>query len=65
VVAAKSTKPAKQAKSASAPTRSSTTAAKPDWLVATIHPSAVLRSPDRDVALEGLVADLQVAAAAM
>jgi len=42
-----------------------TAAAKPDWVVATIHPSAVLRSPDRDAALEGLVADLQVAAAAM
>ncbi len=37
-------------------------------LLATIHPSAVLRSPDaeaRAVALDGLVADLRVAAAAL
>lgn len=32
-------------------------------LVATIHPSAVLRAPDRDEAYAGLVADLTVAAA--
>jgi uracil-DNA glycosylase family protein len=31
--------------------------------LATIHPSAVLRADDKDAALEGLVADLQVAAA--
>jgi uracil-DNA glycosylase family protein len=31
-------------------------------LLATIHPSAVLRAPDRDVQLAGLVADLRVAA---
>jgi DNA polymerase len=37
-------------------------------LVATIHPSAVLRAPDgegRRVAYEGLVADLKVAARAL
>jgi uracil-DNA glycosylase len=33
-----------------------------DWLVATTHPSAVLRAPDRDEAFEGLVSDLKVAA---
>ena len=31
-------------------------------LVATIHPSAVLRAPDRDAVYAGLVADLKVAA---
>jgi DNA polymerase len=31
-------------------------------MVATIHPSAVLRSDDREAEFEGLVADLQVAA---
>jgi uracil-DNA glycosylase family protein len=31
-------------------------------LLATIHPSAVLRADDRDKAYEGLVADLQIAA---
>lgn len=31
-------------------------------VLATIHPSAVLRAPDRDAALAGLVADLRVAA---
>ncbi|SCL21850.1 DNA polymerase [Micromonospora rhizosphaerae] len=31
-------------------------------LVATIHPSAVLRADDRDVAYDGLVSDLKVAA---
>ncbi|MFC7104307.1 uracil-DNA glycosylase family protein [Nonomuraea rubra] len=30
--------------------------------VATIHPSAVLRAPDRDVAYAGFLADLQAAA---
>ena len=34
-------------------------------VVATIHPSAVLRSDDRDAARAGLVADLRVAAAAL
>jgi DNA polymerase len=33
--------------------------------LATIHPSAVLRADDRDVAYAGLVADLKVAAAAL
>lgn len=36
-----------------------------DWVVATTHPSAVLRAPDRDAAFEGLVADLAVAAEAL
>jgi len=31
-------------------------------MLATIHPSAALRAPDRDAALAGLVADLRVAA---
>lgn len=30
--------------------------------VATVHPSAVLRAPDREAAYQGLVADLTVAA---
>jgi DNA polymerase len=34
-------------------------------LVATIHPSAVLRADDREKAYEGLVADLRVGAAAL
>jgi DNA polymerase len=34
-------------------------------LVATIHPSAVLRADDRDKAYDGLVADLRVAAKAL
>ena len=33
-----------------------------DWVVATTHPSAVLRAPDRDAAFDGLVGDLRVAA---
>jgi uracil-DNA glycosylase len=36
-----------------------------DWLVASTHPSAVLRAPNRDEAYDGLVADLKVAAAAL
>ena len=36
-----------------------------DVVVATIHPSAVLRSDDHDEAFAGLVADLEVAAAAL
>jgi len=36
-----------------------------DWVVATTHPSAVLRAPDRDAAYDGLVADLRVAADAL
>ncbi|MDQ4007109.1 MAG: UdgX family uracil-DNA binding protein [Actinomycetota bacterium] len=36
-----------------------------DWVVATTHPSAVLRAPDRDEAFDGLVADLAVAADAL
>ncbi|MEH1125473.1 UdgX family uracil-DNA binding protein [Micromonospora sp. CPCC 206061] len=35
---------------------------EPAKLVATIHPSAVLRADDRDTAYNGLVADLKVAA---
>ncbi|MEQ4303152.1 UdgX family uracil-DNA binding protein [Plantactinospora sp. B6F1] len=37
----------------------------PTRLVATIHPSAVLRADDRDAAYAGLVADLRVAAGAL
>lgn len=36
-----------------------------DWVVATTHPSAVLRAPDRDEAFDGIVADLGVAAEAL
>jgi DNA polymerase len=39
-----------------------------DWsaeVLATLHPSAVLRAEDRDAAFAGLVADLKVAAAAL
>ena len=36
-----------------------------DWVVPTTHPSAVLRAPDRAAALDGLVADLRVAAQAL
>jgi DNA polymerase len=32
------------------------------WLLATVHPSAVLRADDRAAALQGLVADLRVVA---
>ncbi len=35
------------------------------WIMATIHPSAVLRADNRDVAYVGLVADLRVAAGAL
>ena len=35
------------------------------WMMATIHPSAVLRADDRDAAYAGLVADLWVAAGAL
>jgi uracil-DNA glycosylase family protein len=35
----------------------------PRWVLPTTHPSAVLRSPDRDVAYAAFVADLRVAAA--
>src|SRR4051812_43768468 len=35
------------------------------FALATIHPSAVLRSPDRDAAYAGLVSDLQVAVKAL
>jgi DNA polymerase len=34
----------------------------PDWVLATTHPSAVLRADDRRSAYEGLVADLRIAA---
>jgi DNA polymerase len=33
-----------------------------DWVVVTTHPSAVLRSEDREEGLNGLVADLEIAA---
>ncbi|MDK9495596.1 UdgX family uracil-DNA binding protein [Streptomyces katrae] len=39
--------------------------AAPGQLLATVHPSAVLRSRDREAAFAGLVADLSVAAAAL
>jgi DNA polymerase len=35
------------------------------FVMATLHPSAVLRSDDRDEAYQGLVADLTVAAEAL
>ncbi|HSR23003.1 MAG TPA: UdgX family uracil-DNA binding protein [Candidatus Eisenbacteria bacterium] len=35
------------------------------WIMATIHPSAVLRADDRQTAYDGLVADLRVAAKAL
>jgi DNA polymerase len=43
----------------------STATEGPPWIMATIHPSAVLRSDDRDQAYAGLVADLRVAAVAL
>ncbi|MGI8888931.1 MAG: uracil-DNA glycosylase family protein [Nocardioidaceae bacterium] len=36
----------------------------PQWALATTHPSAVLRSTDRDAAFEALVSDLKVAGSA-
>lgn len=41
------------------------TGAEPDWVLATTHPSAVLRSSEREVAFAALVADLRVAAEAL
>lgn len=38
---------------------------RPERLVATVHPSAVLRSQDREGAYQGLVADLRTAAQAL
>jgi len=37
----------------------------PDWVLATIHPSAALRAENRDEMYAGLVADLRVAAQAL
>jgi uracil-DNA glycosylase len=37
----------------------------PEWVLATTHPSAVLRAEDRAAVYEGLVADLRLAAAAL
>jgi uracil-DNA glycosylase len=37
----------------------------PDWLLATTHPSAVLRSREREAAFDGLVSDLKVAVGAL
>ncbi len=37
----------------------------PEWVLATTHPSAILRADDRNAAYDGLVADLRVAAAAL
>lgn len=33
----------------------------PEWTLATLHPSAVLRADDRDTAYDGLVSDLRIA----
>lgn len=38
---------------------------RPERLVATVHPSAVLRAEDREAAYRGLVADLEVAVRAL
>jgi DNA polymerase len=38
---------------------------QPEWVLATLHPSAVLRSRDRDELYDGLVADLRLAAKAL
>ncbi|HZX39377.1 MAG TPA: uracil-DNA glycosylase, partial [Streptomyces sp.] len=38
---------------------------RPERVVATIHPSAVLRAEDREAVYEGLVSDLGVAARAL
>lgn len=38
---------------------------RPERLVPTVHPSAVLRADDREQAYQGLVADLEVAARAL
>ena len=35
------------------------------WMLATIHPSAVLRADNQELAFDGLVADLRVAASAL
>jgi DNA polymerase len=40
-------------------------AARPEWALATVHPSAVLRSRERDEMYAGFVADLLVAAGAL
>jgi uracil-DNA glycosylase len=40
----------------------STATAGPPWIMATIHPSAVLRADNREQAYGGLVADLRIAA---
>jgi uracil-DNA glycosylase len=37
----------------------------PAWVLATTHPSAVLRAEDREAVYEGLVADLRIAAEAL
>ena len=37
----------------------------PEWVLATTHPSAILRADDRDAAYDGLVADLRIAAEAL
>jgi uracil-DNA glycosylase family protein len=47
------------------PTRIGTSDAQPEWALATTHPSAVLRSRERDAAFAALVADLTVAADAL
>jgi uracil-DNA glycosylase len=40
-------------------------ATPPEWALATVHPSSVLRSDDRDTAFDALVHDLRVAADAL
>jgi uracil-DNA glycosylase len=47
------------------PTETYDVPAPPEWVLATIHPSAVLRSQERDEMYAGLVADLLVAAEAV
>ena len=38
---------------------------RPEWVLTTTHPSAVLRADDRDAAYEALVSDLRVAVSAL
>jgi DNA polymerase len=38
---------------------------RPERAVATVHPSSVLRSDDREAAYQGLVEDLKAAVSAM
>jgi uracil-DNA glycosylase len=47
------------------PTEKLAVARPPEWVLATIHPSAALRAENRDEMYAGLVTDLRVAAAAL